>query len=85
MITGSQVTLSKAGSGMEVLSGSNSYGGLTTIGGGTLLIGNGTNGEYLASLTVSNSGTLAFNHGDALTYAGAISGTGGLIKLALVR
>ena len=66
--------LTVAGSGVVILSGSDSYSGTTTISGGTLVIGNGGSGESLASPTIVDSGTLAFNHGDALTYGGAISG-----------
>ena len=38
-----------------VLSKSNSYTGPTTISAGTLQIGNGTSGEYLASTSIGNS------------------------------
>ena len=70
------VALVKSGNFTQVLAGSNSYSGATTISGGTLQIGNGGSGEYLASPTISNSGALVFNHADTLTYAGAISGSG---------
>ena len=63
------------------MSGSNSYTGGTTITAGTLQIGNGTSGEYLASPSISNSGVLVFNHADALAYSGAIGGGGSLTKL----
>ena len=55
----------------------------TTVNGGTLQIGNGGSGEYLASpsVTMSNNATVAFNHADPLSYGGAISGSGQLIKL----
>ena len=46
-------------------------------------IGNGGSGEGLASpsITMSNNATVAFNHADPLSYGGAISGSGQLIKL----
>ncbi len=72
--------LTKTGNGIQVLSGDNVYTGPTTIAAGTLQIGNGTSGEGLASPTISNSGALAFNHADTLTYAGSISGPGSLTK-----
>ena len=73
-------SLAMSGSGLLILSGSNTYSGGTAIGSGTLQIGNGTSGEGLASPTVSNRGTLAFNHADSLTYSGSIAGTGSLVK-----
>ena len=75
--------LTKAGTGLFTLSGPNTYTGPTTISGGTLQIGNGTTGEFLASpsIAMSNNATLAFNHADPLSYSGTISGSGQLIKL----
>ena len=52
------------GPGTLVLSGSNSYTGGTTITAGTLSIGNGGAGEFLASPTIANSGLLIFSHSD---------------------
>ena len=53
------------GSGVTTLTASNTYTGTTTIGGGTLSVGNGGTGESLASRSISNSGALVFNHADA--------------------
>ena len=72
----STVNLIKRGTGIEVLAGNNTYAGSTTISGGTLQIGNGGSGEYLASPTINNNSALAFNNADTLAYAGAISGSG---------
>ena len=71
-------SLTMAGTGLLVLSGSNTYSGNTAVNSGTLQIGNGTSGEALASNSVSVSGgaALAFNHADTLAYSGAISGNG---------
>ena len=79
------VSLVINGAGVQVLAGSNTYSGATTIVGGTLQIGNGGSGEGLASpsVTMSNNATLAFNHADPLSYSGAISGSGQLVKLGV--
>ena len=82
-ISGSgQVT--EQGGGMLILSGSNTYAGPTTVNGGTLQIGNGASGEYLASpsITLSNNATVEFNHTDTYPngYSGAISGSGQFVK-----
>ena len=62
--------------------GSNTYSRGTTVSGGTLQVGSGGGGEYLASpsVSLSNSAGLVFNHADALTYSGVISGNGGLTQ-----
>jgi len=73
--------LTKVGPGKLTLNGANSFTGNTTIGGGTLQIGNGTTGESLASPAINNGGALVFNHADSLTYAGAISGAGTVTKV----
>ena len=72
--------LVKTGIGALTLTGSNTYTGNTVIAAGVLQIGNGGSGEYLASPTISNSATLVFDHADALTYAGSISGPGSVYK-----
>ena len=74
------LSLTMSGAGTLTLTGSNTYGGGTTISAGTLQIGNGGSGEYLASPSISNSGALVLNHADALTYAGSITGPGSLTK-----
>ena len=73
-------TLSKLGNGTLTLSGANNFTGLATIQSGTLSIGNGgTTGAIGAN--VVNNGVLAFNRSNASGYAGAVSGTGSLLKL----
>ena len=76
--------LNKLGAGALTLSGSNAYSGGTTVSGGTLQIGNGGTGEYLASpsITMSNNATVEFNHADTFPggYGGTISGSGQFVK-----
>lgn len=61
----------------------NSYTGLTRIDSGTLMIGQGNSGEPGSIVSdVLNNGTLNFNRVEDLTYDGAISGNGNLIKEA---
>jgi autotransporter-associated beta strand protein len=62
----------------------NTYTGMTTISSGMLMIGQGNPGEpgSIVSMVVNNSGTLAFNRVENLTYAGAVSGPGTLEKQA---
>jgi fibronectin-binding autotransporter adhesin len=71
--------LTKADAGTLVLTGTNSYSGGTTIGGGTLQLGNGgTLGSIVGDVT--NNGVLAFNRSDIVTFPGVISGTGSVIQ-----
>ncbi len=66
--------------GIQELSGSNNYTGGTLISGGTLQIGDGfTRGAIIGN--VVDNGTLAFDHSDSITFAGAINGSGGLAQL----
>ena len=73
--------LNKLGTGVLTLTGSNTYTGPTTVSAGTLQIGNGASGEALASASIIDNATLAFNNADSLIYGGTISGSGGLLKL----
>ncbi len=75
-------SLTQTGAGILTLLGNNAYSGGTTVSGGTLQVGNGTSGEFLGSPSVilSNSAALVFNHSDALTYSGAVSGNGSLTQ-----
>ncbi len=71
--------MQKDGSGTLVLTGNNSYSGLTTLTSGALQIGNGGTSGSIAG-AVANSGTLIFNRADTLAYGGAVSGTGSVVQ-----
>lgn len=78
--TGSAGSLSKTGSGKLILTGANTYTGLTTVSGGTLQIGNGgTTGSITGNIT--NNAKVIFNRSDAHTFSGLMSGTGSFEKL----
>ena len=75
-------SLAMTGPGTVILTNSNSYSGGTTIGDGVLQLGNGgTTGMITGNVVVSGNGTLAFNRSDAITFAGDISGTGGIMLM----
>ncbi|MGN7726536.1 autotransporter-associated beta strand repeat-containing protein [Luteimonas sp. 22616] len=69
----------KQGGNILTLTADNTYGGGTTIAGGTLQLGDGgTSGWILGD--VVNDGTLAFDRSDDATFAGLVSGSGGLLQ-----
>ncbi|WP_438395833.1 autotransporter-associated beta strand repeat-containing protein [Caballeronia sp. DA-9] len=72
-------TVTQAGTGTTILTGANTYTGGTTISAGALQIGNGGTTGSVAGNIVDNA-ALNFNHSDALTYGGVVSGTGSLTQ-----
>ncbi len=73
--------LTKSRANTLTLTGDNTYMGGTTISTGTLQLGNGgTTGSVIGN--VANSGTLAFNRSDDVTFGGVVSGSGALTKNA---
>ena len=75
------VGLIQAGSGLMVLSGANSYGGGTTISGGTLQIaGSGSlgGGSYSDALSIGSGATFVYNSSATQSLNGAVSGAGAL-------
>ena len=74
-------SLIKIGTGTLILTGTNTYSGLTTISSGTLQIGDGGTAGTLATNNLVNNATLAFSRADAFTDSGIISGTGRLRQL----
>lgn len=74
------------GTGTTVLTGANTYTGVTTVGSGTLQVGNGGTSGTLGTGTItltSTSSTLVFNRSDALSVPAAnlISGAGSVVKI----
>ncbi|HYT66058.1 MAG TPA: autotransporter-associated beta strand repeat-containing protein [Vicinamibacterales bacterium] len=68
-------SLTKAGSGVVVLNGTNTYTGGTTVSDGGLM---GTTSSLQG--TIANSGQVIFDQGTNGAYTGAMSGTGSLVK-----
>jgi len=75
------LAVTKVGTGNQIFNGANAYTGVTTISAGTLQIGtNGTSG-LLGPTSVTDNGTLSFDHSDSISVANAISGSGGVTQL----
>jgi len=78
-------SVNQYGSGITILTGSNSYSGVTTITNGTLQLGDGsTNASgFLSSMgtgAISNNGKLAFDQYNTFTVSNTISGSGTLVQ-----
>ncbi|WP_309085982.1 autotransporter-associated beta strand repeat-containing protein [Chelativorans sp.] len=72
--------LTKDGTGTLVLANTNTYGGGTTISGGTLQLGNGGgSGSIMGG--VLNSGTFAFNRNNSYSFDGLIEGSGSVEQI----
>jgi autotransporter-associated beta strand protein len=78
--TEGSIGLAKTGAGTVVLTGANAYTGGSTITTGTLQIGaGGTVGSITGN--VADSGVLAFDRSDSLTFGGTVTGAGSLVQL----
>lgn len=75
--SGSGLTaLTKSGTGLWILTGTNSYSGGTTVSSGQLQVGNGGNAGTLGNGNVVNSSQIHFNRTGTVTVPGNISGSG---------
>src|SRR5207237_976458 len=72
--------LVQAGTGTTILTGTNSYGGTTTISAGVLQVGNGGAVGTLGTGNVANNGSLVFDRSDGVTLGNTITGTGSLTQ-----
>jgi fibronectin-binding autotransporter adhesin len=79
-ISGTYGSLVKIGSGTLTLAGSNTYTGLTTVAAGTLRLGDGLSANGSMTGNISNSASLVFANPFAISYSGAIDGSGTLTK-----
>ena len=77
-------SLTKAGSNLLVLTGQNAYWGPTNITGGTLQVGNGTNGYdgslATSNIAVANGAALVFDLAGSQTFSGNLNGAGTFTK-----
>lgn len=71
-------TFTQAGTGLTLLTGENTYTGLTTVSSGILQVGSGTAGS-IAGNVLNNAG-LDLSRTNDLTYGGVISGSGVVSK-----
>jgi len=79
---GSGASLIKLGAGTLILSGNNTYTGLTAVLNGTLQLGDGgTSGSILGN--VFNHTTFAINRSDTYTFGGSIVGDGTFVQMGL--
>ena len=73
---GGATALTKNGAGNWVLTGANTYSGLTTVNGGVLQIGAGGASGSFGTGNIVNNGRIDFQRTGSLTVGGVISGTG---------
>jgi fibronectin-binding autotransporter adhesin len=76
---GGATSLTKNGAGTWVLTGTNTYSGVTTIASGTLQIGAGGASGAIGTNTITDNGSLIFDSSGTLTI-GVVSGTGSVTQ-----
>ncbi len=72
--------IAKSGSGLLILTASNTYSGTTTVSGGTLQLGDGVANNGSVASAITDNAVLTFANPNAQTYTGVIGGSGALIK-----
>jgi autotransporter-associated beta strand protein len=79
-----RITLTIAGQGTQILTGTNAYSGATTITSGTLQLGNGGDSGSVSASVVTDNATLAVSRSDEVALnsliSGALGGGGGLLQ-----
>ncbi|MBC8095288.1 MAG: autotransporter-associated beta strand repeat-containing protein [Akkermansiaceae bacterium] len=75
------LALTKVGTNVFTLTGTNTHNGVTTVSAGTLQIGNGGFSGQLGSGRVVDNASLIFNRADDITVTNSISGSGTLTKV----
>lgn len=81
VISGANYNVSFGGTGTQIITGTHTYTGTTSISNGTLQIsGAGSLGSGTYAATISNTGSLKYSSSTNQTFSGVISGTGTLIK-----
>ncbi len=80
VISGASGSLVKQGGGALVLTGTDTYGGGTTISAGTIQLGDGVYSNGAVQGNVIDQGTLVVANPAAQTFSGQISGSGNLYK-----
>jgi autotransporter-associated beta strand protein len=78
-VNGAKIALVKTGTGTQILAGSNTHTGGTTINSGTLQIGQGGSSGSISG-NITDNGALVFNRSGASSYTGNLSGSGTLTK-----
>jgi len=78
ILSGATGSLFKVGNGTLTLSGDNTYGGTTTISGGTLQVGDGGSTGSLGAGAVTNNSSLTFKRVDTII-SNVISGSGSVL------
>jgi fibronectin-binding autotransporter adhesin len=77
---GGSIGLNKTTSGTVILTGANSYTGVTTVSAGILQIGSGGTTGTLGTGTVTDNSLIVFNRSDSPTVSNAISGSGSITQ-----
>jgi autotransporter-associated beta strand protein len=72
----------KAGSGVMIITKAQTYGGTTSITGGTLVLGNSTSPGSVPSTSITDTGMLTYAGSGNQTVLSNITGTGGQLNIA---